>query len=99
MTMTASARLQPARQIRKSDLRRSYWRRFVDGILLLIDAFDEARRLRQSIRELQMLDDRTLADIGLVRSGIESAVRGPDPDLVPRSPQPTTTKPTLALAA
>jgi hypothetical protein len=65
----------------------------------MIEAFDEARRLRQGIRELQTLDDRMLADIGIVRSGIESAVRGHDPDLVPRSQQPTTTKRSLALAA
>jgi len=33
------------------------------------------RRLRSAIRELQRFDDRTLADIGLSRCEIESAVR------------------------
>jgi uncharacterized protein YjiS (DUF1127 family) len=35
----------------------------------------EARR-RTAIRALHELDDRTLADIGVPRSGIETAVRG-----------------------
>jgi uncharacterized protein YjiS (DUF1127 family) len=38
----------------------------------------EARQ-RRTIRELQALDNRTLADIGITRGEIEHAVRGPRP--------------------
>jgi uncharacterized protein YjiS (DUF1127 family) len=37
------------------------------------------RLLRSAIRELHQLDDRTLADIGVTRGGIESAVRNGRP--------------------
>jgi uncharacterized protein YjiS (DUF1127 family) len=56
--------------------RRTLWRKLVDGIVLLIDAYAEARRMRLGMRELSQLDDRMLADIGVARSGIEAAVRG-----------------------
>jgi uncharacterized protein YjiS (DUF1127 family) len=35
----------------------------------------DARCLRSAIRELHELDDRTLADMGITRCGIETAVR------------------------
>ncbi|MEZ5786229.1 MAG: DUF1127 domain-containing protein [Xanthobacteraceae bacterium] len=38
-------------------------------------AYANAKRERRNIRELRMLDDRTLADIGLTRGGIASFVR------------------------
>lgn len=38
-------------------------------------AYAMARRERKNIRELRMLDDQTLADIGLTRGGIASSVR------------------------
>ena len=44
------------------------------GIRLLCDLATK-RLLRRAIRELHRLDDRTLADIGLTRGEIESAVR------------------------
>jgi uncharacterized protein YjiS (DUF1127 family) len=51
------------------------WRRLSDGIVMLIESFAEARRLRQAMRALHKLDDRMLADIGIGRGGIEAAVR------------------------
>jgi uncharacterized protein YjiS (DUF1127 family) len=44
------------------------------GTRLARDLADE-RLLRNAIRELHQLDDRTLADIGIPRCGIEFAVR------------------------
>src|SRR5260370_9873100 len=44
------------------------------GTRLARDLADE-RLLRSAIRELHQLDDRTLADIGIPRCGIEFAVR------------------------
>jgi uncharacterized protein YjiS (DUF1127 family) len=35
----------------------------------------QARALRRTMQDLQALDDRTLADIGLERDGIETAAR------------------------
>jgi uncharacterized protein YjiS (DUF1127 family) len=51
------------------------WRRIGNGIMIVIHAFIEAYHLRKSIRALEKLDDRMLADIGVTRSGIEAAVR------------------------
>ena len=44
------------------------------GIRLLCDLATK-RLLRRAIRELHRLDDRTLADMGVTRGEIESAVR------------------------
>lgn len=54
------------------------WRRLVNAIVIVLEAFVEAYHLRKSIRALQKLDDRMLADIGVPRSGIEAAVRRGD---------------------
>ena len=54
---------------------RPIWRRFGDGIMIVIQSFVEAYHLRKGIRQLEQLDDRMLADIGVTRSGIEAAVR------------------------
>src|SRR5262245_3139362 len=43
----------------------------------------DERLLRNAIRELHQLDDRTLADIGVTRCGIESAVRHGRPRVYP----------------
>ena len=51
------------------------WRRIGHGIMIVIHAFIDAYHLRKGIRELESLDDRMLADIGITRSGIEAAVR------------------------
>jgi Domain of unknown function (DUF1127) len=45
------------------------------------------QRLRRAIRELQRLDDRTLSDIGISRSGIETAVRDGLPTHATRKPR------------
>jgi uncharacterized protein YjiS (DUF1127 family) len=57
---------------------RPLWRRLVDGIRTVLEAYAAARRMRKAVRALQRLDDRTLADIGVPRSGIEAAVRDDD---------------------
>jgi len=44
----------------------------------MFEAFVEVRRMRKAIRALQRLDDRSLADIGVSRGGIEAAVRNGD---------------------
>ena len=48
------------------------------GVRLARNLADE-RLVRNAIRELHQLDDRTLADIGITRCGIESAVRNGRP--------------------
>jgi uncharacterized protein YjiS (DUF1127 family) len=80
--------------------RRTLWQKLVGGIVLLIEAFAEARRLRQGIRELSKLDDRMLSDIGVARSGIEVAVRGRPVD-ESRAVRPTkpVSAPALRMAA
>src|SRR5260370_16491821 len=57
------------------------------GTRLARDLADE-RLLRSSIRELHQLDDRTLADIGITRCGIEYAVRPARPPHVTLSSSP-----------
>jgi uncharacterized protein YjiS (DUF1127 family) len=47
--------------------------RFIAGV---IGRFAAELRYRRAIRDLRQLDGRMLADIGLVRSAIEAAVRG-----------------------
>jgi uncharacterized protein YjiS (DUF1127 family) len=71
---------------------RSPWQRVVGGIALVFEAFQDARRLRAAVRSLQALDDRTLADIGISRSGIEAAVRG-DVTRENRAPEPAEVAP------
>jgi uncharacterized protein YjiS (DUF1127 family) len=51
------------------------WRRLVNAIVIVIEAFVEAYHLRKSIRALQKLDDRMLADIGVARHQIPDLVR------------------------
>lgn len=46
------------------------------NILRLYRAFVEWRQDRKTVRELSMRSDRELADIGVLRSDILSAVRG-----------------------
>jgi len=43
--------------------------------MIVLEAFVEAYRLRKDIGALHKLDDRTLEDLGITRSGIEAAVR------------------------
>jgi uncharacterized protein YjiS (DUF1127 family) len=78
--------------------RPALWRKLVNGIVLLIDAYAEARRMRLGMRELSQLDDRMLSDIGVARSGIETAVRGRPVDET-RVVRPTKPMPTLRMAA
>ena len=83
--MTAGTQLFPSTTAVTSTHRR-LWRSWLKTIVGdLIASIDEARRQRQAVRELHKLDDRTLADIGIVRSGIEAAVRGRDHDQWPRT--------------
>ena len=78
--------------------RPTLWRKLVNGIVLLAEAYAEARRLRQGIRELSQFDDRMLSDIGVARSGIEAAVRGRPVDET-RAVRPTKALPALRMAA
>jgi uncharacterized protein YjiS (DUF1127 family) len=71
--------------------RRTIWQRVGSTIVLAIKTVWEAWCRRESIRALNELDDRMLADIGISRSGIEAAVRG-DPTFAShakRSKKPT----------
>ena len=77
---------------------RSIWSRLGNGIVIVFEAFVEAYRLHKGITALQQLDDRMLADIGVTRSGIESAVRHGDRK-VTAVPQRAETMRPLAKAA
>jgi uncharacterized protein YjiS (DUF1127 family) len=78
--------------------RQTLWRKLANGVVLLIDAYVEARRMRRGIRELSQLDDRMLSDIGVARSGIETALRRHPVDET-RAARPTKPMPTLRMAA
>ncbi|MEM6438989.1 MAG: DUF1127 domain-containing protein [Pseudomonadota bacterium] len=50
-------------------------RRVGEAFETLLADWRQARAVRRTMRDLQALDDRTLADIGLERAGIEAAAR------------------------
>jgi uncharacterized protein YjiS (DUF1127 family) len=54
-------------------------RNLIEHFRAALDAIETERRRREMIRDLQLLDDWMLADIGLKRDEIESAVRGERP--------------------
>jgi uncharacterized protein YjiS (DUF1127 family) len=74
------------------------WRRLVNAIVIVIESFVEAYRMRKGIVALQQLDDRMLADIGVTRSGIEAAVRHGERKAAP-APRPAEAVQPLAKAA
>lgn len=49
--------------------------RITEAVRLTWKAIETERRLRATIRELHVLNDRTLRDIGLERADIEARVR------------------------
>jgi uncharacterized protein YjiS (DUF1127 family) len=58
------------------DPRSLWWRKLGQSLGRLRSAVAAAQRRRLGIHQLQRLDDRMLADIGISRSQIESAARG-----------------------
>jgi uncharacterized protein YjiS (DUF1127 family) len=51
-----------------------------DSLFGLIRTYFERRTLRSTVRALQAMDDRMLADIGMTRGEIHSVVYGGDSD-------------------
>jgi uncharacterized protein YjiS (DUF1127 family) len=78
----------------RSALQRPAWRRVADAIVVVFEAFLEARAMRLALRDLHGFDDRMLADLGISRSGIEAAVRDGGPER--RRTQPAKTEFRLA---
>ena len=60
------------------DPQSSWWRRFGQSLGRLRSALAAEQRRRQGIRQLQGMDDRMLADIGLSRGQIEFAASRSD---------------------
>ena len=56
---------------------RKITQRLVDGFAYTIDLIGEDLRRRKAIRQLRDLDERMLADIGIVSSGAHSAQSWP----------------------
>ena len=55
-----------------SGIARKISRRFVDGLAYTIDLIGEDLHRRKAIRQLRELDQRVLADIGIVTGGVQS---------------------------
>jgi len=53
----------------------SAWRRFWEAFARLMRNVAEERVVKRAIEEMHRLDDRTLKDIGITRSEIESSAR------------------------
>ena len=53
----------------------SAWRRVWEAFALLMRNVAEERVVKRAIEEMNRLDDRTLRDLGITRSEIESRIR------------------------
>ena len=53
----------------------SAWRRFWEAFARLMRNVAEERVVKRAIEEMNRLDDRTLRDLGITRSEIESRIR------------------------
>jgi len=51
---------------------RNFAQRLVDGLAYTIDLISEDLHRRKAIRQLRELDQRVLADIGIVTGGVDS---------------------------
>jgi uncharacterized protein YjiS (DUF1127 family) len=76
---TRGARPSLRRRLRHIITVRNAAQALIDRLLAALAACEAERRRCEMIRELHLLDDRMLVDIGLKRDEIESTVRGETP--------------------